>query len=133
MEPSDDWMVRNAERLMSEGKDFDTMMLDMAKRMDEIAPGRFFDIAGVKPENREMFVRVAMMYVQTERHYRLSEDATKLYNLTGTDDYYRQLLDALPVVKIPTDATKEELQRLEAEERRIRRERDYLLEKIKPR
>jgi hypothetical protein len=106
--PDPAWIDRNTERLKAGGENFDTIFHAMVKRLDEIPMGKFFNIMNVQEQNREMFVRIALMYEQSMPDYRVSADMTRIYH-------------EFPVIFIPKDATKDERQQLEAKKRHYRR------------
>ena len=112
--PDPTWISRNTERLAAGGDNFDTILLAMAKRLDEIPMGKFFSVMNVQEANREMFVRTALMYMEQMPNYRFSADMTKIYH-----DF--------PVIFIPKNATKDERNKLEAQKRHYRRMRHAIV------
>lgn len=111
--PDPTWITRNTERLEAGRENFDIIFFAMVKRLDEIPIGKFFNITNVQEQNREMFIRIAIMYEQSMPNYRFSADLTRIYH-------------EFPVIFIPKEATKDERRQLEARKRHYRRMRDAI-------
>jgi len=111
--PDPTWITRNTERLESGRENFDTIFHAMVKRLDEIPMGKFFNVMNVLEANREMFIRIALMYEQQMPNYRFSADMTRIYH-------------EFPVIFISKEATNDERRQLEAQQRYYRRIRDAI-------
>ncbi|HLP05114.1 MAG TPA: hypothetical protein VK152_06770 [Paludibacter sp.] len=76
------WIERHERRLSEAGKiNLTDMICAMGRALDEVPEGKYYDIErNVKPENHEVFVKVACDYMDTVYDYRFNRLMNRVYH-----------------------------------------------------
>lgn len=74
-----DWIWRDIYRAKLGDEVYDAFFEDLWLKLDQLRVNEYYDVARqVKPENRDLFIKICCQYILTHKDYEFSNDYTKI-------------------------------------------------------